>query len=170
MTVVVEPDTVGPWLGLVGVAVGVLLTAGVTGLQQRRKERRERQAALLQACSDLDAAVQNLRIYSGAFRALRPPQEAARRVPLLQRRHKPPVDPYRGDSPLAWAKALSAAMERINGQAAMVSQLAPGPLGSAAWALARDAMSMTHGGEAASNQLTASALQFREIRTRVLGK
>ena len=94
MTVIVEPDAVGPWLGLVGVAVGVVLTAGVTGLQQRRKDKRERRAELLRACTELDAAVQKIRIYRGAFRSLRPQLSATRRAGLLRRRRrKLPADP-----------------------------------------------------------------------------
>lgn len=127
-------------------------------------------AALLRACSDRDAAVQSLRIYSGAFRALRPPPGAVRQMWLSRPRRWRPVNLYRGDSPLAWAKTQGEAMERVNTAAATISQFAPEPVRGAAWAVARDAFAMTHGGAEESARLSESAIQFRQIRAQVLGR
>jgi hypothetical protein len=47
MTLIMEPDDLGAWLGLAGVVVGFMLSAGGTAVQSRRKDRRGREATLL---------------------------------------------------------------------------------------------------------------------------
>jgi hypothetical protein len=55
-TVVVQPDDLGAWIGVAGVAVGVVLAAGIDWWRSRRTGRKELRQRLMQAGSDLAAA------------------------------------------------------------------------------------------------------------------
>jgi hypothetical protein len=39
--VIIEPDSLGPWLGLIGVVTGVAITTAINWLQNRRRDRAE---------------------------------------------------------------------------------------------------------------------------------
>lgn len=54
--VVVQSDDLSAWIGVAGVAVGVVLTTGIDWWRSRRRERKELRHRLLQAGSDLSAA------------------------------------------------------------------------------------------------------------------
>ena len=56
--VVVQPDELGPWLGVAGVTVGVVLTAGIDWLRTRRAERKQMRHDLLRAGSEVAAAAE----------------------------------------------------------------------------------------------------------------
>ena len=54
-TVIVEPDSVGAWLGLAGVALGATLTTGATWLQSLRGDRKSKRREIVTAADDLRA-------------------------------------------------------------------------------------------------------------------
>jgi hypothetical protein len=56
MTVIVEPDDLSAWVGLVGVVVGVLATGGVTFVQGAMRDRKDRRQELLVAIGQVRGA------------------------------------------------------------------------------------------------------------------
>jgi hypothetical protein len=58
--VVVQSDDLAAWIGVAGVAVGVLLTAGIDGWRNRKVESKRRRVALIHAGFELAARVQDL--------------------------------------------------------------------------------------------------------------
>jgi hypothetical protein len=151
-TVNVEPDTLGPWVGLVGVLVGGLLTAATTWLLDRRREKRERRTALLNACAELDAAAENTRVYSRALRGQRP------------------EDFGNLADALSWAGAIATVMERINTLASTIAELGPEEVGSVAWRLAQAAFGVMGGDPEANETLSGTFLEFRQARNQFLSR
>jgi hypothetical protein len=58
--VVIQSDDLAAWIGVAGVAVGVVLAAGIDWWRNRRAERRQTRCDLLHAGTDLSAAVGSL--------------------------------------------------------------------------------------------------------------
>jgi hypothetical protein len=54
--VVVQSDDLSAWIGLAGVAVGVILTAGIEWWRSRLTDRKETRSRLMRAGSDVQAA------------------------------------------------------------------------------------------------------------------
>jgi hypothetical protein len=61
-TVIVEPDSVGAWLGLVGVVAGVVVTTAANWFQRNQHERTERQHELDAATGRVIAAATSVLI------------------------------------------------------------------------------------------------------------
>src|ERR1700722_5354883 len=67
MNVIVEPDTLGPWLGLGGVVAGALLGFGGAWGQQRVADRKGQSREANQAAADLLTGANGLRMTVGAL-------------------------------------------------------------------------------------------------------
>lgn len=145
MTVIVEPDSIGAWIGLAGVALGALLTGGVTWLQGARRERKERNAAIQQACTELWAAAHNVQLLCAMLRGA-----AGAEFPALE-----------------WTQTVAAAVSRVIIAADTVNHLAPRDLGNAALDVAAAALETRS--EPHPNEALAKALkQFQAVRTVML--
>ena len=66
--VVVEPDTLGPWLGLVGVGVGVILGGVLEWWRGWLADRKTQRSEIDQAAQELRAAASTLMIAVSAFK------------------------------------------------------------------------------------------------------
>jgi hypothetical protein len=67
MQVIVEPDEIGPWIGLAGVIVGAAITVVVDWLRSKRTEHKERRRANRAAADELFAAANGLITARGAY-------------------------------------------------------------------------------------------------------
>jgi hypothetical protein len=65
--VIVEPDTIGPWIGIVGVVLGIAITTVTDSLRSRRKEGKERLWANQAAADEHLAAPNALIVTRGMF-------------------------------------------------------------------------------------------------------
>jgi hypothetical protein len=65
--VIVQPDTIGPWIGVVGVVLGIAITTATDGLRSRRRDRKERLRANQAAADELLAAANTLIVVRGMF-------------------------------------------------------------------------------------------------------
>ncbi len=81
--VVVQSDELSAWIGVAGVAVGVVLTTGIDSWRGRRAERKETRRRLLQAGSDLSAAAAS---YQKATRAAGEARDEAVWLEVIQAR------------------------------------------------------------------------------------
>lgn len=124
MTVIVEPDSLSAWLGLAGVGVGALLTAGVAWLQSRHSERKDRQRQEIQAITDLGASAESLRMTVVALFA------ASQNDPNAIR---------------DWVPAITGLLDRVHKADATIARLSKPPLVTAADALAAAARDYAHG-------------------------
>jgi hypothetical protein len=66
MTVIVEPDSAAPWIGLAGVVVGGAITYGTGWLDGIRKRWRDKRADAIAAADELRGAAQTLLMIVGA--------------------------------------------------------------------------------------------------------
>jgi hypothetical protein len=146
MTVIVEPDSIGAWIGLAGVAVGALLTGGVTWLQGARRERKERSSATEHACTELWAAAESVQLLSRMLRV-------GTEVPVLE-----------------WSQAIATAVNRVIIAADTVNRLAPGDLGKAALSVAAAALDINSDEPVRGEALTKALKEFHPARMAVLGK
>jgi hypothetical protein len=67
MQVIIEPDDIGPWVGLAGVIVGAAITVTVDWLRSRRTEAKERRRANQAAADELFAAANALITVRGVY-------------------------------------------------------------------------------------------------------
>ena len=165
--VILEPDVIGPWLGLVGVIAGFGLSAGSTWLQGSRKERKEHDAALLNACSELNVATETVTTYAKILKGVATPTGGKNR---RWRRSRPTPGPRPTAELLAWTQVMAAAVERVNIASDKVYHLAPRELGIQAMEVARDAFKAMYGDEAEAEQLRKAKNKFMETRMRLLGR
>lgn len=133
-------DDLAAWIGLVGVAVGVLLTTGVEWLRDRRTQRRENHRALREAVDELT--------------------DAAQTVVMLLMNAK--IKGAQSDNRLDFVLALAANLGRSNAAAVTVIRLGSSQLADAAVKVRQAAVDMsTLAGEAelaaAYNKVTAAS-------------
>ena len=114
MTVIVEPDSLSAWLGLAGVAVGVLSTLGTAWLQARYGGRKEKYRELSRATAELLASANGLRVIVAAFVASRTEPHAIR----------------------DWMPVIAGLVERVQKADAVIARLAQPALVTAAADLA----------------------------------
>jgi hypothetical protein len=99
-TVVVEPDSVGAWLGLIGVVAGVVITTGANWLQGTRRDRAERQRELDAATGQVIASATSVIIL-------------VQRDPTATAASTPPGDRSGVGTQAEWAEKITAAVERL---------------------------------------------------------
>jgi hypothetical protein len=95
--VIVEPDTIGPWIGVVGVVLGIAITTATDSLRSGRKDRKERLRANQAAADELLAAANTLIVVRGMFDMAVSPQGYG----------------GQGDSPVEWIMLWVRQSERI---------------------------------------------------------
>jgi hypothetical protein len=98
--VVVEPDSVGAWLGLIGVVAGVAITTGANWLQGSRRDRAERQRELDAATGQVIASATSVIIL-------------VQRDPTATAAPAPPGDRSGVGTQAEWAEKITAAVERL---------------------------------------------------------
>ena len=121
MKVFVQQDSIAAWIGLVGVAVGVLLSGVLDWWRGHLAERRDRRREMHRAADELMAAANALLVAKGAFGA---PQA-------------------RQESLLAWTQVMMAQAERIQRASEALIRLGPQGLAKAADDLATAAVDAT---------------------------
>lgn len=127
-TVIVEPDSLGAWIGLAGVALGALLSTGATWLQRHGSDTKERRREVTAAADELLTATWSLEEMLDGLQA--------------SRRRNP-------DALSEWLPHLTALMERIHKADEAIARYGKEPLIHAADELCRAARKLeyTFGGE-----------------------
>jgi len=92
------------------------MTTGLNWLQGSRKERKDRGAAILRACSELNAAAEAVITFGGVLKGLQPPPclAAAEGGCGTGLRPKPPVDPFAGEARSRGRRPRSAPPPRLS--------------------------------------------------------
>jgi hypothetical protein len=75
--VIVEPDSLAAWLGLIGVVAGIALTTATNWLQSRSGDHAERQRELQAAEGQLIASATSIVILSGWYQGARQPAKSS---------------------------------------------------------------------------------------------
>lgn len=114
VTVIVEPDSFSAWIGVAGVGIGVVLSAGVQIVRDVMRGRKDRTRELTEAVDTMLGACNQLAI-------------------LVAIRQQPGV---RDEPALAWAEATNREAERIQTAAHVVQRYARHEVGEAAGQLA----------------------------------
>jgi hypothetical protein len=112
-TVIVQPDSAAAWIGLAGVALGAVLSAGGTWLQRRWTEQRARRHEVDEAAGELRAAARTLVLIVEAYHVKEDAQ-----------------------SLLAWAPLVSAQVERVEKATEVIGRHATPELAALAGAVA----------------------------------
>jgi hypothetical protein len=99
-TVVVEPDSAGAWLGLIGVVAGVVITTGANWLQGARHSRAERQRELDTATGQVIASATSVIIL-------------VQRDATATTAATPPGARQSLGTEAEWAEKITAAVERL---------------------------------------------------------
>lgn len=115
-SVIIEPDSASAWIGLAGVAVGVLLTGSLELLRSRLTQRSERQREANQAVSELRASASSLIAYLMGY----------------------PRNDLHEETALAAMKAILMELGKLQQAAWVVARTTP-RLAEAAWRVDREA-------------------------------
>jgi hypothetical protein len=164
VNVYVEPDDIGPWVGLAGVVVGIGLTKGIDAVSGRRRGRKERKNEVLAASSELMVAVDALLYYGTVVKGL-----SDQITSQPQRRCWPWSRVPQSTEPLLdWAKAIHEAQRSVIEKSDRVSYLSPGELGIAAMRVATEALGAMYGDPEKTAALKEAQQWFRELRVEQL--
>jgi hypothetical protein len=143
-TVIVEPDSVGAWLGLAGVALGAALTTGATWLQSLRGDRKAKRREIIAAADDLRAGATLYLLITVSF------DRADNRKKSL----------------LDWMPLVMDQTERIQRSAEVIQRLGPPRLAELAANVADEALSFEGGIMGATEPVHAAIRAFTdELRT-----
>jgi hypothetical protein len=145
----VEPDSLSAWLGLAGVGVGALLTAGVAWLQNRHSDRQDRRRQEIQAITDLGASAESLQMTVVALSVASQ------------------IDP---NAIRDWVPAITGLLDRVHKADATIARLSKPPLVTAADALAAAARDYAHDfGRSGNTALTTAIETFSGASREVKG-